>query len=151
MDCTAKGAGILGLLAGGPDSAVRLGPDANASRALQQVRFALQRQELNFCQAVPGARWWKIGPLPQAESTHVHGPISLFGEPSTDAFVDYAAASGLQRYRGGTRARWKVTSKELKAKRRRHPEHVRPLQQSPHKHVAEVGTAPNNLRWAEVG
>lgn len=71
--------GFFGLLAGGPDIAVRLSPEAQVSQALQQVRFALQRQELAFRRANPDARWWKLGPLTQAECSHVRALIPKFG------------------------------------------------------------------------
>ena len=71
--------GFFGLLAGGPDVAVRLSAEAVVQRALQQVRFTLQRTEVAFRQATPGARWWKLGPLTPAEVVHVKSLIPQFG------------------------------------------------------------------------
>ena len=71
--------GFFGLLAGGPDVAVRLSAEAVVQRALQQVRFTLQRTEVAFRQATPGARWWKLGPLTPAEVIHVKSLIPQFG------------------------------------------------------------------------
>jgi hypothetical protein len=71
--------GFFGLLAGGPDVAVRLSQEAHVESALQQVRFVLQRSEVAFRRANPEARWWKLGPLTQAEVVHVKTIIPQFG------------------------------------------------------------------------
>ena len=71
--------GFFGLLAGGADVAVRLSCEAVPQRALQKVRFTIKRDEVAFRQANPNARWWRLGPLTQAEVVHVQALIPKFG------------------------------------------------------------------------
>ena len=116
--------GFFGLLAGGPDVAVRLSSEAQVQRALQQVRFAL-KVEVAFRRANPEARWWKLGPLTQAEAMHVRNLIPQFGlRMETDQLrfgaagpfrsVAYFMASGLPTRRSLDDGSWSASQMELK-------------------------------------
>ena len=84
--------GFYGLLAGGPDIAVRLSPEADSARALQRVRFALKKVDLGFRSAKPGAKWWRLGPLTQAEAANVRLLIGSLGLRLEGDQVRFAAA-----------------------------------------------------------
>ena len=111
--------GFAGLLPMGKDVAVRVTAAANVQELQALLRIALGDVQAQFRRAVPGQRWWKLGPLSDAERWHVKdmlaktglvplrdelrygkaGPFRVFvyfaavGEPRCDSFDDGGWAS----------------------------------------------------------
>ena len=60
-------AGFVGLLVDGKDAAVRVKADASSQAIEAQLTFLLGK-DIVVRQATPGQRWWKLGPLTEAET-----------------------------------------------------------------------------------
>ena len=60
-------AGFFGLVYEGKDLAVRVSSEADVSALQVQLRFAMQDEKAQFKQAAAGQRWWRLGPLTDAE------------------------------------------------------------------------------------
>ena len=60
-------AGFFGLVFEGKDVAVRVSTEADVSALQVQLRFAMQDEKAQFKQAAVGQRWWRLGPLTDAE------------------------------------------------------------------------------------
>ena len=59
--------GVFGLLASSKDVAVRVSTAADLPTLQAQLQFTLGEQAGQFRRAVPGQRWWRFGPLRDAE------------------------------------------------------------------------------------
>ena len=59
--------GFFGLVYEGKDLAVRVSAEADVSSLQAQLRFAVQDDKAHFKQAAAGQRWWRLGPLTDAE------------------------------------------------------------------------------------
>ena len=55
--------GVVGLLPGDRDVAIRVSAEARPAELQEQVRFALQDEAAKLKQPVLGQRWWRLGPL----------------------------------------------------------------------------------------
>ena len=77
--------GVVGLLASGQDVAVRVTSEANLEALQVQLRFVAQDGGATFRRATPGLRWWRLGPLTEAELWRVRDLILATGlSPSGD-------------------------------------------------------------------
>ena len=72
-------AGVVGLLVSGKDVAVRITSEADVSRLQSLLCVALKDNSVSFRRAVTGQRWWKLGPLTDAEMWRVKDIIRQFG------------------------------------------------------------------------
>ena len=54
--------GVVGLVADGKDVAVRTVPGLDTAALQAQIRWALQDDKVSLRAAVPGQRWWRLGP-----------------------------------------------------------------------------------------
>ena len=73
---------VVGLLPGDKDVAVRVaaGCPAEMLQAVQaQVQFALADKQVQIRRAVPGQRWWRLGPLTEAECWKLQELVALTG------------------------------------------------------------------------
>lgn len=59
--------GFVGLVAEGKDVAVRVTPETNTQQVHAQLMLALGAENVAPRMATPGKRWWKLGPLTDAE------------------------------------------------------------------------------------
>ena len=72
--------GVVGLYAQGRDVAVRVAADADVRMLQAQVNHALDAKgEFKFRRAIPGQRWWKLGPLHPSEEWNKEELILKFG------------------------------------------------------------------------
>ena len=71
--------GGFGLVADGKDLAVRVTQEANLESLQSQLRFVLDNQGAQFRRAEPGLRWWRLGPLSDAELWRVKTLIAQTG------------------------------------------------------------------------
>ena len=60
--------GVVGLLLAGKDVALRVDQTANVRELEAKLGIMLKNQEERFHQAVKGQRWWRLGPMTEAES-----------------------------------------------------------------------------------
>ena len=60
--------GVVGLLLAGKDVALRVDQKAKVAELQAQLGLSLGNPEERFRQAVKGQRWWRLGPLTEAES-----------------------------------------------------------------------------------
>ena len=58
----------MGLLLAGKDVALRVDQKAKVAELQAQLGLSLGNPEERFRQAVKGQRWWRLGPLTEAES-----------------------------------------------------------------------------------
>lgn len=73
---------VVGLLPGDKDVAVRVnaGCSAEALQAVQaQVQFILEDRQAQFRRPVPGQRWWRLGPLTEAECWRLQEMVAATG------------------------------------------------------------------------
>ena len=71
--------GVFGLVADGKDLAVRVTGEAQLESLQSQLRFVLDNQGAQFRRAEPGLRWWRLGPLSDAELWRVKDLIAQTG------------------------------------------------------------------------
>jgi hypothetical protein len=69
--------GFMGLLPSGGDIAVRVTAEANVEALQSQLTFKLG--DARFRRAIPGQRWWRLGPLEDSEMWHVKELIRQLG------------------------------------------------------------------------
>ena len=73
---------VVGLLPGDKDVAVRVqaGCSPEALQALQaQVQFVLEDKQAQLRRPVPGQRWWRLGPLTEAECWKLQEMVAATG------------------------------------------------------------------------
>ena len=73
---------VAGLLPGDKDVAVRVeaGCSPEALQAVQtQVQFVLEDRQAQFKRSVPGQRWWRLGPLTEAECWRLQELVAATG------------------------------------------------------------------------
>ena len=73
---------VVGLLPGDKDVAVRVtaGCPPEALQAVQaQVQFVLEDRAAQFKRAVPGQRWWRLGPLTEEECWRMQDLVAATG------------------------------------------------------------------------
>ena len=80
--------GVVGLLLSGRDVAIRVTPAANIQDLQLQLQFVAGDQQAALRHAIQVQRWWRLGPLSEAEMWHVN---------------DMVAATGLKPLRGEVR------------------------------------------------
>ena len=71
--------GVVGLLPGDRDIAIRVTAEARPAELQAQVRFALEDAAATLKQPVAGQRWWRLGPLSDAECFRVRDLILAVG------------------------------------------------------------------------
>jgi hypothetical protein len=71
--------GVYGLLASDKDVAIRLGDGVNRLELEAQVRLALGSRQVTFHQATPGMKWWRFGPLEDADVFNLPALITRLG------------------------------------------------------------------------
>ena len=71
-------AGFYGLLVDGRDLAVRVSAEVDKLQVQSQVQFILG-ETARMRSAEPGLRWWRLGPLAEAELWHVKDLIAQTG------------------------------------------------------------------------
>jgi hypothetical protein len=86
--------GVVGLYVdpNGKDVAVRVTEEADVSQVQAQLRHGLRDDTASFRCAVPGLRWWKLGPLHASEEWHAKELIAQLGLVPLDNTMSTAAA-----------------------------------------------------------
>ena len=70
---------VFGLLAASKDVAVRVSAEADMTTLQAELQFLLGDKEAKFRRATPGQRWWRFGPLRDAEMWCVRDLIARTG------------------------------------------------------------------------
>ena len=79
--------GVYGLLPSSKDVAVRVTGEADVSMVQAQLQFVFGDSGVQFRRAIPGQRWWRFGPLRDAELWEVKDMIAKTGlEPLRGEF-----------------------------------------------------------------
>ena len=73
--------GVVGLFPSpaGRDVAVRITAEADAAALEEQLKFAANDRTATFRRKIPGQRWWRFGPLTEAEAWRVKEMIAMTG------------------------------------------------------------------------
>ena len=71
--------GVVGLLPGDRDLAIRVTAEARPAELQAQVQFALQDEAAKLKTPVAGQRWWRLGPLSESECWRVKDLIQTLG------------------------------------------------------------------------
>ena len=71
--------GVYGLLPSSKDVAVRVTGEADVSMVQAQLQFVFGDSGVQFRRAIPGQRWWRLGPLRDAELWEVKDMIAKTG------------------------------------------------------------------------
>ena len=71
--------GVVGLLLSGRDIALRVTSSANAMELQAQLDLVFGSGGVRFRQATAGQRWWRLGPLTEAESWHALAMVRSMG------------------------------------------------------------------------
>ena len=78
-DVLREHSGFFGLLYEGKDLAVRVSSEADVPALQAQLRFAVQDDKAQFKQATMGQRWWRLGPLADAEVWNIKELVRRVG------------------------------------------------------------------------
>ena len=71
--------GFFGLVSNGKGLGLRVAPGVDTDGMLAQVHFATKDVAASIRRPVLGARWWRLGPLTDAEVWHASEMVAAFG------------------------------------------------------------------------
>ena len=78
-EATKDSPGVAGLLLHGRDVAIRITPEANLHDLQSQLRFVVNDPQASLRSPIPGQRWWKLGPLTEAEMWRMKDMVAATG------------------------------------------------------------------------
>ena len=89
--------GVYGLLVNGKDVAVRVSAEADVAALQAQLCATLDDVQATFRRPVPGQRWWRLGPLTEAEVWRATELVNRTGLVASSA-LRVAAAGPFRKY-----------------------------------------------------
>lgn len=89
--------GVFGLIPSGRDVGVRISTDTDLTTLEPHLRFGLDDQSATFRRGIPGQRWWRLGPLTEAEAWHAKDLIALTGLEPIRGELRFAQAGPFRR------------------------------------------------------
>ena len=89
--------GVYGLLASGKDVAVRVSAEADVAALQAQLCATLDDVKATFRRPIPGQRWWRLGPLTEAEVWQAADLVTKTGLVAIGA-LRVAAAGPFRKY-----------------------------------------------------
>ena len=89
--------GVVGLLPSGQDVVVRVTAEADLASLEPQLRFAMEDPQASFRRRVPGQRWWRLGPLTEAEAWYAKELVAKTGLEPIRGELRFAQAGPFRR------------------------------------------------------